>query len=37
MPFAAVWDYHCLRSEVPVGLGWLDRVQKYEIDVLAKR
>jgi len=37
MPFAAVWDYHCLRSEVPVGIAWLKRVQKYESDVLAKR
>ncbi len=37
MPFAAVWDYHCLRSEVPVGLAWLDRVRKYENDVLEKR
>jgi L-rhamnose isomerase len=37
MPFAAVWDYHCLRSGVPIGLAWLDRIQKYESDVLAKR
>ena len=37
MPYAAVWDYHCLRSEVPVGIAWLERVQKYESDVLLKR
>ena len=37
MPFAAVWDYHCIRSGVPVGMAWLDRVRKYEMDVLAKR
>ena len=37
MPFAAVWDYHCLRSEVPIGIAWLDRVRKYESDVLSKR
>ena len=37
MPYAAVWDYHCLRSEVPVGIAWLAQVQKYESDVLVKR
>ena len=37
MPFAAVWDYHCLRSGVPIGIDWLDRVRKYESDVLLKR
>lgn len=37
MPFAAVWDYHCLRSEVPVGIAWLDRVRQYESQVLSKR
>lgn len=37
MPFAAVWDYHCLRSEVPVGISWLDQVRKYESEVLLKR
>jgi len=37
LPFAAVWDYHCLRSEVPVGIEWLDRVRKYESAVLSKR
>lgn len=37
MPWGAVWDYHCLRSEVPVGMAWLDRVGEYEREVLAKR
>jgi L-rhamnose isomerase len=37
MPFAAVWDFHCLRSEVPQGIAWLERVRKYESDVLARR
>ena len=23
LPFAAVWDYHCLRNDVPVGDKWL--------------
>lgn len=37
MPFAAVWDYHCLKSGVPVGGCWLDEVRDYEKRVLAKR
>jgi L-rhamnose isomerase len=36
-PAAAVWDYHCLRRSVPVGLAWLEEVRAYERDVLAKR
>jgi L-rhamnose isomerase len=37
MPWAAVWDYHCMKSNVPVGPAWLDAVKGYEKDVLAKR
>jgi L-rhamnose isomerase len=37
MPYAAVWDYHCMRQCVPVGLEWLTEVKKYEADVLSKR
>jgi L-rhamnose isomerase len=37
MPSAAVWDYYCLRADVPVGPAWLDEVRAYERDVLAKR
>ncbi len=37
MPFGAVWDYYCLTSDVPVGLGWLDRVKQYERDELSSR
>ncbi len=37
MPAAAVWDYYCLRSEVPVGIGWLNHVCKYESEILSKR
>jgi len=37
MPFGAVWDYYCLKSEVPVGKAWLDKTKKYEADVLSKR
>ncbi|MDX1929452.1 MAG: L-rhamnose isomerase [Pirellulaceae bacterium] len=37
MPFAAVWDYHCLRADVPPGIAWLDRVRQYENDVQSSR
>ncbi|NOX55094.1 MAG: L-rhamnose isomerase, partial [Planctomycetes bacterium] len=37
MPFGAVWDYYCLRSDVPVGAAWLDNVKSYEDSVLSKR
>lgn len=37
MPFGAVWDYYCEKSNVPAGLDWLAQVKKYEADVLSKR
>jgi L-rhamnose isomerase len=37
MPFGAVWDEYCVRSNVPVGPAWLAEVKKYERDVLALR
>jgi L-rhamnose isomerase len=37
MPYGAVWDYYCLRQDVPVGPAWLDKVREYERDVLAQR
>lgn len=37
LPFAAVWDEHCRRQNVPVGARWLDVVKRYEAEVLARR
>ena len=37
LPFGAVWDYYCLRSEVPVGSLWIEDIKQYERDVLAHR
>jgi L-rhamnose isomerase len=37
LPFAAVWDEHCRRQNVPVGAAWLDEVRDYERTVLSKR
>jgi L-rhamnose isomerase len=37
LPFGPVWDYYCLRSEVPIGADWLTEVKTYEKKVLALR
>jgi L-rhamnose isomerase len=37
LPFAAVWDYYCMKKDVPVGAEWFCEVRKYEADVLSKR
>lgn len=37
MPFAAVWDYFCVKSGVPAGTKWLDEVRSYEERVLSRR
>lgn len=36
-PFGAVWDFYCLRNEVPVGADWLTEVKQYEKRVLDLR
>lgn len=37
LPFGAVWDYYCMKQNVPVGADWLETVEKYEKDVLHNR
>jgi len=37
MPLGAVWDYYCLKQNVPVGMAWMDEVRNYEAEVLSKR
>ncbi len=37
LPFGAVWDEYCRRSNVPVGPAWLEVVRAYEKTELAKR
>lgn len=37
MPFGAVWDYYCLRMNVPPRELWIDEVRKYESEVTCKR
>jgi L-rhamnose isomerase len=37
LPLGSVWDYYCLRNDVPVGPEWLRDVQKYDADVTGRR
>ena len=37
LPFAAVWDYYCLKQGVPVGMAYMDEIRAYEKRELAKR
>ena len=37
LPFGGVWDEYCRRQDVPIGLGWLGEVKKYERSVLTLR
>ena len=36
-PFGAVWDYYCLKNNVPVGKDYIAEIVKYEKEVLLKR
>ena len=37
LPFGAVWDYHCLRQGVPVGISFMDEIRAYEKQELSER
>jgi L-rhamnose isomerase len=36
-PFGAVWDYYCLKHDVPVSQDYIGVIQQYEKEVLSKR
>lgn len=36
-PFGAVWDYYCLKNEVPVAQNYIQEVSQYEKGVLSLR
>ncbi|MBN2213241.1 MAG: L-rhamnose isomerase [Bacteroidales bacterium] len=36
-PFGAVWDYYCMKNNVPVGETFIPVIQQYEKEVLNKR
>jgi L-rhamnose isomerase len=37
LPFGAVYDYYCMKNNIPVGQDYIDEIVKYEKDVLLKR
>jgi len=37
LPLGAVWDYYCLKNNVPAGPAWIDEVRNYEKATLASR
>jgi len=37
LPFGAVWDYYCIKSEVAASDAWLKEVREYEKTVTGKR
>ena len=37
LPAGAVWDYYCLKHDVPAGDAWVAEVKNYEHSVLSKR
>ncbi len=36
-PFGAVWDYYCMKQDVPIGLDWMARTRQYENEMLSQR
>jgi L-rhamnose isomerase len=37
MPSNAVWDYYCMRKDVPVGMAVMDVIKDYEKKELSQR
>jgi L-rhamnose isomerase len=37
LPWGAVWDYLCLKNEIPCGMAWYQEVQEYEKNNLSNR
>ncbi|MGD8536978.1 MAG: L-rhamnose isomerase [Candidatus Aminicenantes bacterium] len=37
MPFGAVWDYFCLKMDVPSGESWIEEIDRYDAEVTRKR
>ena len=37
MPFGAIYDYYCMKNNVPTGHDYIDEILKYEKEVLLKR
>ncbi|MHC5073906.1 MAG: L-rhamnose isomerase, partial [Planctomycetota bacterium] len=37
LPWTSVWDYYCMKQDVPVGASWFYEIKQYEKDVLSRR
>jgi len=37
MPFGTVWDFYCLKNDVPSGESWIEEIKRYEAEVTSKR
>ena len=37
LPFGAIYDYYCLKNDVPTGQDYINEIMKYEKNVLVKR
>ena len=37
MPFGAVWDFYCLKNDVPSEELWVEEIKRYEAEVTSKR
>ncbi|GAG00618.1 unnamed protein product, partial [marine sediment metagenome] len=37
LPYGSVWDYFCLKNNVPIGKEWINQIEAYEKEVLNRR
>jgi L-rhamnose isomerase len=37
LPFGAIWDYYCLKMDVPPSDVWMEDIKRYESEVLSTR
>lgn len=37
LPFGAVWDYYCVKMNVPAGMAWFNELKRYENEVTSQR
>ena len=37
MPIGTVWDYYCLKNDVPQETDWIQEIKTYEMKILSKR
>jgi L-rhamnose isomerase len=37
MPLGAVWNYYCLKNNVPQEANWMEEIRRYESEVLSRR